>query len=152
MNSLKSKTYEDKVKIKIKFLWAALFIMLAYMVAVGEMGLGDSRIMMPLAQRTSKIIFFGTIIYIALQIAENKKYLKNKKLLIKSEILKQDERRLLIYDKSGGLAADILLCAILFIACTAAIINMAAFYTAFIILFIAITIKTACYLYYNKRY
>lgn len=153
MISLKNKTYTDKVKIKIKILWAVVLLMLAYMIAVGGIWhLGDSRIMTPLADKTSKVIFFGGLIYVGIQIFENKKYLKNKKLLIESEKQKSDERRQYIYDKSGGIVADVLLIIMLFVTCTAALWNMPAFYTAFILLAITIVLKTASYLYYNKKY
>ena len=63
MKTYKQLTYSDKIRWRIRALWILLFFMLIYMVVIGEMNLGDSRIMTTLANDVSRIIFFGGMIY-----------------------------------------------------------------------------------------
>ena len=62
-----------------------------------------------------------------------------------------DERNQYLHDKSGGVVWDILLIVLLGITVTAALFNMAAFYTSFTILGIAIVLKVSAYWIYSRK-
>ena len=149
MRKFDSLTFTGKIKWRIRILWCILIFMLIYMVVVGEIG-GDSRIMTPLADIVSRILFFGGIVYIIQRIMHNKKLLTNRKLLEEQHRIEQDERNQYLHDKSGGIVWDILLICLLFIACTTALFHMAAFYTSFIILVVAILLKLGVYFLYSR--
>lgn len=143
-------SYTDRIKWRVRALWALLMVMLIYMFVVGETGGGDSRIMTGLAQATSRIIFFGGFLYIITRIVHAKKLLKNR-LLLKEEMRdKQDERNQYLHDKSGGIVMDILLFLLLFVTVTAALYNMPAFYVSLGILAAAILLKVSAYLIYSR--
>lgn len=83
----------------------------------------------------------------AYRIVRNKKLLKNRMLLKEQMRMERDERNQYLHDKSGGIVVDILL----FIIVTAALFNMAAFYTAIIILGLTVALKAAAYLFFSLR-
>ena len=56
MKKYKEWTYTDKIRWRIRALWALLACMLVYMVLVGVLGGGDSRVMTPLARLVSRVI------------------------------------------------------------------------------------------------
>ncbi len=62
MKPYKQLSFSEKIKWRNRALGCLLVLMLIYMVVVGEMDLGDSRMMTPLAQRVSRIIVFGGMI------------------------------------------------------------------------------------------
>ena len=55
--------------------------MLVYMVIVGELGGGDSRMMTDFANAASDILFFGGLIFVFYRIVRNKRLLKSQMLL-----------------------------------------------------------------------
>ena len=151
MKSFEQLSYTEKIKWRIRILWLLTVVMLIYMIVIGEMGGGDSRIMSDLANIASDIIFFGGLIYIVYRIIANKKLLKNR-LLLKEQLREElDERNQYLHDKSGGVVWDILLIVLLGITVTAALFNMAAFYTSFTILGIAIVLKVSAYWIYSRK-
>ncbi len=152
MKNYKNKTYTERVKLRIRLLWIIFILMLVYMVVIGEMGKGDSRLMTDLAETTSRLLFFGGLGFVIIKIVQNKKLLKNKLLL--NEILKEetDERMQFLHDKSGGIVVDILILVLLFITCTAALCNIVAFHISFGILIVTIALKVGSYVIYNKNY
>lgn len=150
MRSCKDMDYETKIKWRIRILYLLLIAMLAYMVAIVELGGGDSRIMTDLASQFSRIVFFGGMIYVITRIAHNKKLLGNR-LLRKEQMLEEtDERNRYLHDKSGGIVLDILLACLLFITLTASLFDMTAFYVSFTILIIALLLKAGAYLCYSR--
>lgn len=151
MKPLRQMSLTDKTKWRIRMLWAILVLMILYMVFMGEWGFGDSRIMTPLAQRISKLIFFGGFAWAIYRIGYHKRLLKNHTLLVEQHLEHQDERRQFLHDKSGGLVVDVLLAILLFTTCTAALINMPAFYLSFGILICTIALKAICYAVYQAR-
>ena len=152
MKSYKTKSFKDKIKLRILALRLTIFFMILYMFIIGELGFGDSRKMTDFADTISKIILFGGMIYVFFRISYNKKLLKDKLLRLDEEIKETDERKKFLHDKSGGVVLDILLLILLFITCTTAFINMTAFYISFTILMIAIILKATSYYVYMKLY
>ena len=151
MKSFEQLSYTEKIKWRIRILRLLTVVMLIYMIVIVEMGGGDSRIMSDLANIASDIIFFGGLIYIVYRIIANKKLLKNR-LLLKEQLREElDERNQYLHDKSGGVVWDILLIVLLGITVTAALFNMAAFYTSFTILGIAIVLKVSAYWIYSRK-
>lgn len=152
MKSYKTKSFKDKIKLRILALRLTIFFMILYMFIIGKLGFGDSRKMTDFADTISKIILFGGMIYVFFRISYNKKLLKDKLLRLDEEIKETDERKKFLHDKSGGVVFDILLLILLFITCTTAFINMTAFYISFTILMIAIILKATSYYVYMKLY
>ena len=142
--------YTDKIKWRIRTLRLVVAIMLIYMVVVGEIGGGDSRIITDFAGTVGRIIFFGGFIYIILRIYRNKKLLKNRLLLKEQLQNEQDERNQYLHDKSGGIVWDILFICSLFITLTASLFNMSAFYTSIVWLVIMLLLKTMTYFIYSR--
>ena len=150
MRSCKDMDYGTKIKWRIRILYLLLIAMLAYMVAIVELGGGDSRIMTDLASQFSRIVFFGGMIYVVSRIVHNKKLLGNR-LLRKEQMLEEaDERNRYLHDKSGGIVLDILLACLLFITLTASLFDMTAFYMSLAILAIAVVLKAGAYLCYSR--
>lgn len=143
--TIKEMHYKDKIKWRVRTLWIVLVCMLVYMVVVGELGGGDSRIMTPLAGNISRIIFFGGMAYVIYRIRYHKKLLQNRELLQEQKVRETDERNQYLHDKSGGVVVDVLLLALLAATCTAAMFNMAAFYMALAILVATIVLKLVAY-------
>lgn len=150
MRNCKDMDYGTQIKWRIRILYLLLIAMLAYMVAIGELGGGDSRIMTRLANMFSRIVFFGGMVYVISRIAHNKKLLRNR-LLRKEQMLEEtDERNRYLHDKSGGIVMDILLACLLFITLTASLFDMTAFYVSFAILGVALVLKAGAYLCYSR--
>lgn len=149
MKTYKSLSFSAKIRWRNRFLLLLLLFMLAYMILIGELDFGDSRIMSDLASTVSRIIFFGGMIWVLFKIAKNKKTLRNRLLL--QEKLKEefDEHNQYLYDKSGGIVWDLMLACLLFATLTTALINMPAFYTALSLLLAAVLFKLAAYLFYR---
>jgi len=150
MKKYKQLSFSDKVRWRIRALWLLLMLMLAYMVVIGELHLGDSRIMSSLANDVSRIIFFGGIIWVVYKIVRNKKLLKSPWQLKQQMNEEFDERNRFLHDKSGGIVWDVLFVCMLFITLTTSLTNMPAFYTAYAILCIAIILKAAAYFFYKN--
>lgn len=150
MKTYNQLSFSEKIKWRNRALGVLLVLMLLYMVLVGELGLGDSRMMSTLADDVSRLIFFGGMIWIVYKIILNRKLLKNRQMLKDKLKNEQDERRHYLHDKSGGMVWDILFVCLLFITLTTSLINMPAFYTALVILLLSIVLKVATYLMYKK--
>ncbi len=150
MKKFEKLTYTEKIKWRIRALWLCILMMLIYMVVVAELGGGDSRIMTPLADAVSDIIFFGGFIVVISRIIHNKKLLKDRGLLKEQMREEQDERNQYLHDKSGGLVLDILLLCLLFITVTTGLFNMAAFYASVSILALALCLKMAAYFIFSR--
>ena len=135
----------------IRALWLLLTGMLVYMVLIAELGGGDSRMMTPLADKFSRIVFFGGLGYVIGRICKNKQLLRSRQLLQQQMKTELDERNQYLHDKSGGIVADILLAILLFVTLTASMFDMAAFYTAFSVLAAAILLKAAAYWFYSRQ-
>ena len=149
MKTYKSLSFSAKIRWRNRFLLLLLLFMLAYMILIGELDFGDSRIMSDLAFTVSRIIFFGGMIWVLCKIAKNKKLLRNRLLLQEKLQEEFDEHNQYLYDKSGGIVWDLMLACLLFTTLTTALINMPAFYTALSLLLAAVLFKLAAYLFYR---
>ena len=150
MKTCKHLTYTREIQWRIRALWLLLTGMLVYMVLIAELGGGDSR-MMTLADKFSRIVFFGGLGYVIGRICKNKQLLLSRQLLQQQMKTELDERNQYLHDKSGGIVADILLAILLFVTLTASMFDMAAFYTAFSVLAAAILLKAAAYWFYSRQ-
>ena len=113
MKTCKHLTYTRKIQWRIRALWLLLTGMLVYMVLIAELGGGDSRMMTPLADKFSRIVFFGGLGYVIGRICKNKQLLRSRQLLQQQMKTELDERNQYLHDKSGGIVADILLAILL---------------------------------------
>ena len=150
MKICKSLSYSEKIRWRNRLLYLLLLVMLVYMIVIGELHLGDSRIMSGMAETVSRIIFFGGMIWVVRKIICNKRLLKEPVLLREQMTVERDERNQYLHDKSGGLVWDILFVCLLFVTLTASLTNMSAFYTSFVLLCMAILLKLTAYLIYKK--
>ncbi len=151
MKKFRELPFSEKIKWRIRALWLVLVLMIVYMVALAEMGGGDSRMMTDFARQLSRLIYFGGLIFIGCRIYRNKKLLKNRQLLKEQLLQEQDERNQYLHDKSGGIVMDVLLIFMLIITFTAALFDMGAFYTAAALLFIGSVLKGGAYLLYSRE-
>lgn len=150
MKTFKQMSFTQKIQWRIRTLWFLIIAMLIYMVAVAEMGGGDSRVMTPLADTVSRIMFFGGLGYTMYRLCRNKKLLKDRMRLKEQMQKEQDERNQYLHDKSGGIVVDILLIALLIVTCTASMFEMKAFYMAYAILLFTVALKGIAYLIYSR--
>lgn len=151
MKKFNTFTYAEKIQWRIRILKSVIVLMLVYIVIVGELGGGDSRMMTDFAKNISNLIYFGGLIYIGRRISANKKLLKNRFLMREQMQEEQDERNQYLHDKSGGIVWDIMLVLLLFTTETTALFNMAAFYTSTAILAAAILLKVIFYRLYSHN-
>ena len=149
MKNLNNHSFSRTIKLRIRILWVIVILMLAYMVIISELGGGDSRIMTPLAESVSRIIFFGGLIFVCYRIYFNKKLLENRLLLKEKFLEEQDERNQYLHDKSGGFVVDVLMILLLFSTVTTALFHMVAFYVSLSVLSATILLKCITYFYYN---
>jgi len=151
MKACKKRSFAEKVVWRIRGLWCLLILMLVYMVIIGELGLGDSRIMTPLAETMSRLLFFGGIGWVIWKIRKNNQLLENPWKFKEQAVLEQDERNRYLHDKSGGIVWDGMFVCLLFATTTASVANMPAFYASFALLCTSVVLKAAAYWYYSKR-
>lgn len=149
MKTYRNLPFSTKIQWRIRGLWCLLFLMLVYMIVIGELGLGDSRVMTSLAWRVSRLIFFGGMIWVVCRIVQNKKNLKYPWRLREQLQKERDERNQYLHDKSGGVVWDVLFVCMLFVTLTTSLVDMPAFYTSFVLLCAAVLLKVAFYLWYR---
>lgn len=150
MKACKKKTFAEKVIWRIRGLWCLLILMVVYMVVIGELGLGDSRMMTPLAEAMSRLLFFGGIGWVIWKIRKNNQLLENPWKLKEKAMLEQDERNRWLYEKSGGFVWDSMFVCLLFATVTTSVSNMPGFYVSFALLCAAVLLKVSTYWYYSK--
>ena len=126
--------------------------MVIYNFVVGELGLGDSRVMSTLADTVSKVIFFGGFGWIIFKLVHFQLLLNDKGRMQQEFYARIDERREIIYNKCGGIRMDILLYILLFITCTAALVNETAFRVSLLILVITLAVKAIGYIIFSRKY
>ena len=149
MKWTESQSYSDRIRRRIRLLWVLLAAMLGYMVIVGELGLGDTRVITPFAKSAGSIMCFGTLGWIIWRIRCNRQLLQNPWLLHQQSTEEADERNRYLHDKSGGIVWDLLFVCLFVVTMTASLVNMPAFYTCFSLFVIAVALKALAYLYYS---
>ena len=145
MTPWSERPFSQVIRLRIRVLWGVIALMLVYMVAVAELGGGDSRRMTDLAQFAYRAIFFGGLAYAIARLVGYKKMLRDRLRLREQLLAERDERNRYLHDKSGGLVMDALLIGLLFLTCTCALFDMSAFYAAFAALAFAVALKLAAY-------
>lgn len=143
-------SFSEKIQWRIRGLRFLLLGMLIYMIVVGELSLGDSRMMTPLAENVSRIIFFGGMILVVWKIRKYKKLLIHKRNLKEKMIQEKDERNRYLYEKSGGIVWDVLFFVQLFLTLTASLMDMTALSFTLCTLVAMILLKTSMYLYFSR--
>ena len=152
MKSFEARPYSKTIRLRIWGCWAAIVLMTVYMVALVELGGGDSRVMTKTALFVTRLLYFGGVIYLGVRIYRNKRLLKNRLLLRWQQEAERDERARFLHDKSGGLPMDAFLVLAAIVVFGTGLFSMAAFYTAFGLLCAAIALKAGAYLYFDRRY
>ena len=130
MKTFEERPFSEVVRRRNRILTGVLLLMVVYMIVVGELGLGDSRMMNRSAEMVSRGIFFGGMIWIAAQIARNRKMLRDRSLLKEKLFEEKEEMRRAAHEKSGGAVWDAVCICQLFVTLTASLTNMAAFGSA----------------------
>lgn len=141
MKKWSKMSFASKIQWRIRLLWLLLAGMLAYIVVIGELGGGDSRIMTPLADAFSRLVLFGGMIYVGIRIHRNKKLLENSFRMKQKQQEEIDERNRYLHQISGGVVLDVLLVVLVFVTLTASLFDMHVFYVCFGILMVAIAVK-----------
>lgn len=141
MKNWSKMPFAAKIQWRIRLLWLLLAGMLAYIVVIGELGGGDSRIMTPLADAFSKLVLFGGMIWIGIRIHRNKKLLENTFRMKQKQQDENDERNRYLHQISGGMVVDIMLTILVFVTLTASLFDMQVFYVCFGILAVTIISK-----------
>ena len=150
MRMFNNISFSEKIRWRIRGLRLLLLVMVIYMIVVGELSLGDSRMMTPLAENVSRIIFFGGMILAVWKIRRYKKLLINKWNLKEKMIQEKDERNRYLYEKSGGIVWDVLFFVQLFLTLTASLMDMTAFSFTLCTLAAMALLKTTIYLYLSR--
>ena len=150
MKRIRDMSRRDRVRWKVRLLWLLIVGMLVYMVVVAETGGGDSRIQTRLASSFGSLTFFGSLGVAIWRLVHNRRLLRNRLLMRQEAARERDERERYLHDKSGGLVVDVLLVCLLFMAMTAAMYNMPAFYTAWAALLLTAALKGLAWLIYSR--
>lgn len=144
--------FEKRLRTRIWACRLIIVLMLAVMVIIGEAdGLLDSRTMSRTAQDVSRLIFFGTLIWLIVRIARAKRLLNRKLDRRERQIIEEDERRTAIRQQGSALAMDALLVLLLTAVFVLAYVDMTAFHTAYAILLTAAALRGAAAIYYSRR-
>lgn len=143
-------TYTLRIKWRLRFLWAALAVMLIFMVFIGETGARDSRFMTDFAASVTGLMYWGGMICVIVRIVVNRRLLRDRGRLREQQLRERDERSQYLHRMSGGWVMDALLLLAYIAAVVASCYDMAAFYAAFGLLLCAVILKAAAYAAYAK--
>lgn len=143
-------SYPKIIQWRIRFLWLALVAMLVFMVAIGEIGARDSRIVTGLAYNWGGILYWTGLFYIIGRIIINKKLLKDRLRLKAQQLRERDERNQYLHRMSGGWVMDTMLVLCYIAAVTASCYDNNAFYAAFGLLVVAALLKLIAEVAYGK--
>ncbi len=147
------KRYLKQIRMRMVGILIALISMIFFMFISGELGWGDSRYMTSLMRTYSGIAFFGCFIYLIVCLRRYKRILQNQFLTEEARVKEMDERRRLIYDKSGGILADLWIVSVAIAAWFAAMLaTTEIFYTLLVILLVMVCGKAGTFWYYEKKY
>ena len=107
MKTSEGRSFSERVVRRNRVLIGVLILMIVYMVVVGELGLGDSRITSPLAALTGRVIFFGGMVWVIVKICRNRALLKHRLWLREKMREENDEMNRMLYEKSGGMVWEV---------------------------------------------
>ncbi len=140
MKTFAERPYRQRIVWRIRLQWTLIIALLVFMVVVGETG-GDSRIMTPLADSLSRIMYFGALIYLGVRIHRNKQLLQNKLLLKEQALREHDEQTRALHLRSGGPVMNVMLFLLYTATMTASLYNMDMFHMALGLLIAAVALK-----------
>lgn len=143
-------SYTRTIRWRIRFLWLALIGMLIFMVAIGEIGARDSRIVTGFAYHWGGLLYWTGLFYIIGRIIINNKLLKDRLRLKAQQLRERDERNQYLHRMSGGWVMDAMLVLSYIAAVAASCCSNEAFYTAFGLLVAAALLKLAAAIVYGK--
>lgn len=140
--------YADRIRAKIAALSAAGAALLLYAAAVGQMGNGSGGICC--GDWFCRAALGCGLLSILYKILYQKKLLKDVLLKKLDGPGEKERRRLRLYDKSGGVQADLSAYMLLILTCTAAVSDRGAFYMAAVILTLNLLLRLCLYICYDK--
>ena len=140
--------YADRIRAKIAALSAAGAALLLYAAAVGQMGNGSGGICC--GDWFCRAALCCGLLIILYKILYQKKLLKDVLLKKLDGPGETERRRQRLYDKSGGIQADLFAYMLLILTCTAAVSDRGAFYMAAVILTLNLLLRLCIYICYDK--
>lgn len=148
--------YLAKIKGRIWLLRGWILFCAAAVVVLGELSnrgiLLDSRTQTEFARSYASFLLFGEIIVGLWLIHRNKKLMRDREQASEKRRAEMDERRIFIYEKSGGFVADCLLILFANGAVVMSFLSMDAFYAVFFALLAVLVLKAGSYLYFSRKY
>ncbi len=148
--------YLAKIKGRIWMLRGWIVFCAVAVVVLGELSnrgiLLDSRTQTDFARSYASFLLFGEIIAGFWLIHRNKKLMRDREQASEKRRAEMDERRIFIYEKSGGFVADSLLVLFANGAVVLSFLSMDAFYAVFFALLSVLVLKTGSYLYFSRKY
>ncbi|RHP34559.1 hypothetical protein [Lachnotalea sp. AF33-28] len=140
--------YADRIRAKIAALSAAGAALLLYAAAVGQMGNGSGGIRC--GDWFCRAALCCGLLFILYKILHQKKLLKDVLLKQLDGPGEKERRRQRLYDKSGGIQADLFAYMLLIFTCTAAVSDRGAFQMAAVILTLNLLLRLCIYICYDK--
>lgn len=139
-----------RLKRENALLYGLLALSLAYLIAVGETAILDSRTLTQTALNVQRVFFLWQV-YIIWRLVRNKKLLREPERLRAHCIQAQDERRVAIFGMAGRKFAPAMLLGLSLAAVTVSFYNLTAFYTLYYTLLAALALWGGLLLYYRKK-
>lgn len=143
-------SYTRMIRWRIRLLWLALIGMLIFMVAIGEIGARDSRIVTGFAYNWGGWLYWTGLFYIIGRIIINNKLLKDRLRLKAQQLRERDERNQYLHRMSGGWVMDAMLVLCYIAAVAASCCSNEAFTAAFGLLVGAALLKLTAEIVYGK--
>jgi len=143
-------SFTKTIQWRIRLLWLALIGMLIFMVAIGEIGAQDSRIVTGFAYKWGGLLYWTGLFFIIGRIIINNKLLKDRLRLKAQQLRERDERNQYLHRMSGGWVMDAMLVLCYLAAVAASCYSNEAFYAAFGLLVGAALLKLTAEIVYGK--
>ena len=151
------KTYEGKLRLRIKVYWIVIGILLVSMVLVGEYdgrqgSILNSRNMPDLTHDFARLVVFGGIIVFGLLIRRTKRLLSDRMKRAEAQRHEEDERRQVIQRQADSMALNLFLVLSVCAAFVLSYVNSAAFLTAYAMTLTALLLKGTVFLYCRSKF
>ena len=151
------KTYEGKLRLRIKIYWIVIGVLLVSMVLVGEFdgrqgSILNSRNMPDLAHDFARLVVFGGIIVFGLLIRRTKRLLTDRMKRAEAQRQEEDERRQFIQRQADSMALNLFLVLSICAAFVLSYVNSAAFLTAYAMTLTALLLKGTVFLYCRSKF